>query len=212
MDLIVAATNKEITPFISASLAHQNIKTLVSGAGCVETVLTLSRYLSRQTPTKISRVVHVGVAGAYCESGLRPLDVCIATNEIFADFGVAFGDTIDDLTFLGCPAKTIRMDESLLNKATQFFEKQGTKFSSGNFLTVNSVSGTALRGAFLQKKHSALCENMEGFAVARVCLEFHIPCLEVRCISNMVADRNVQSWPIDDACTKLAKSLLPFLH
>ena len=45
---------------------------------------------------------------------------------------------------------------------------------------------------------------MEGAAVARVCEKFSLPLLEIRCISNMVEDREVGRWKIQEACVKAA--------
>ena len=211
MDLIVAATNKEISPFISASENNQKFKTFVSGAGCLESTLSLTRFLCNENPRAISRVIHVGIAGAFQKSGLQLLDFCMAEQEIFADFGVCYEDRIDNLDFPGCPENTIVLDNDFRNEFNHFLEIQDIPVVNGTFLTVNCVSGTGKRGDYLQEKHKALCENMEGFAVARVCQEFHLPCLEIRCISNFVEDRNHQNWLIDEACEKLGHTLLPFL-
>ena len=72
----------------------------------------------------------------------------------------------------------------------------------GNFITVNSVSGTRDRGEILQQKYNGLCENMEGAAIAQVCQEFSLPLLEVRCISNYVEDRDPARWRLQEACDK----------
>jgi futalosine hydrolase len=212
MNLIVAATPKEISPFVTALETCQNARTFVSGAGCLETSLNLSRFLSSADAAGISRIIHVGIAGAFQHSGIGLLDICVAKEEIFADFGVCYDGRIEDLDFPGCPANHLRLDAALLREVSLFFEKAGMRISSGPFLTVNCASGTGKRGDYLQKKHQALCENMEGFAVARVCQEFHLPCLEVRCISNFVEDRKQSNWQIDAACEKLGRSLVPYLQ
>jgi futalosine hydrolase len=48
---------------------------------------------------------------------------------------------------------------------------------------------------------------MEGAAVARVCKEFSLPCLEIRCISNMVEDRDQAKWQLQEACTQVGKAV-----
>jgi futalosine hydrolase len=74
----------------------------------------------------------------------------------------------------------------------------------GPFITVNGVSGNRKRGEMLRKKWQGLRENMEGAAVVRVCREFDLPCLELRCISNMVEDRDLANWRVAEACDKAA--------
>jgi len=58
----------------------------------------------------------------------------------------------------------------------------------------------------LARQHQALCENMEGAAVARVCQQFGLPLLELRCISNLVEDRNLQNWQLKQACTRCGEA------
>jgi futalosine hydrolase len=48
---------------------------------------------------------------------------------------------------------------------------------------------------------------MEGGAVARVCEEFAVPCLAVRCVSNMVEDRNLASWQLAAAVQKCGQAV-----
>ena len=54
----------------------------------------------------------------------------------------------------------------------------------------------------LAEQFQGLCENMEGAAVARVCAGFNLPCLELRCISNFVEDRNTGHWKMKEACRR----------
>lgn len=211
MNLIVAATNKEISPFISVANKNKKSITFVSGAGSLETTLNLTRYFCQQRPMEISRVIHVGVAGAFQRSGVELLDICVAKEEIFADFGVCYEEDIDNLDFPGCPENRIQLSKAFRKEIDSFFKENMVAAVHGTFLTVNCVSGTGKRGNYLQEKYAALCENMEGFAVARVCQEFHIPCLEVRCISNFVEDRKYHNWVIDEACEKLGHCLSHFL-
>ena len=47
---------------------------------------------------------------------------------------------------------------------------------------------------------------MEGAAVAMVCKTFNTPCVELRCISNMVEDRNTADWMLEDAIGKICRA------
>jgi len=80
-------------------------------------------------------------------------------------------------------------------------------FKLVNFVTVNCCTGTILRGEFLQKKYDAGCENMEGAAVAMVCKNFNIPCVELRCVSNMVGDRDKSNWLLSEAIEKTCQAV-----
>jgi futalosine hydrolase len=47
---------------------------------------------------------------------------------------------------------------------------------------------------------------MEGASVARVCSEYSLPLLELRCISNLVEDRDLSRWRLREACEKAAQA------
>lgn len=49
----------------------------------------------------------------------------------------------------------------------------------------------------LAERFGALVESMEGAAAAHICALYGIPFLEIRGVSNLVEDRNRESWRID---------------
>jgi futalosine hydrolase len=75
----------------------------------------------------------------------------------------------------------------------------GVRLVRGRFVTVSSCSGTKERGQELARRHQAVCENMEGAAIALTALRYGIPCLEIRGISNLVEDRDLSRWDISRA-------------
>ena len=101
---------------------------------------------------------------------------------------------------------TFPMDPVLLAQAGDALSSRRISFYSGNFVTVSCASGTARRGRMLAEQYQGLCENMEGAAVARVCREFALPCLELRCISNLVEDRDTSRWQLRKACRKAGEA------
>jgi futalosine hydrolase len=46
---------------------------------------------------------------------------------------------------------------------------------------------------------------MEGAAVAMVCQKFNVPCVELRCVSNMVEDRKEKNWQLAEAIKKICR-------
>lgn len=60
---------------------------------------------------------------------------------------------------------------------------------TGVFLTVSACTGNLKRAKFLERKFNALCENMEGFAIAKSAQLYNVPVTEIRSISNMITDR-----------------------
>lgn len=200
MYLVVAATEMELGPVRSAlASSGDGVRFLVCGVGPVEATLGLTRFLAH-TPDSFEAVIHCGAAGAYPGSGPGLLDLCLARTEILAELGICSGTTIADFEggAITVP-RTFPLDPGLLLFAEKEFSRQGVSYFSGTFVTVNGVSGTCERGNYLRDRFQAMCENMEGAAVARVCADFDLPCVEVRWVSNMVEDRDPQRWRLAEA-------------
>jgi len=203
--LIVAATEMEMRAFrktVSGSLPWEP---LICGIGPVETAFSLTSRLERGR-SGVWGVLNFGIAGAYHGAGgdgADMLDICLAEEEILADMGICHADRIEHFS---APELGVRnrfsLDQKLLQDAANLLAKKRIAFHQGRFLTVSCVSGTRKRGDMLADQFDGLCENMEGAAVARVCRAFQLPCLEIRCISNFVEDRDTGRWQLKEACTK----------
>jgi futalosine hydrolase len=208
MYLVTAATPFELAPFRSACNLSGRVEELVCGIGPVEAAVRLGVYLS-QTRQQIRAVVNLGIAGAYVRQsgGAGVLDLCLAEREVLGDLGICQGDRIEPLRGAHLEVEdAFVLDPVLLATARAHFDRMGMGCHVGTFLTVNAASGTRSRGDAIARPHQALCENMEGAALARVCREFSLPFLELRCISNMVEDRHLQQWQLKKACNQCGEA------
>lgn len=204
MFLIVTATEMEMRPFKRAG-ADAGHELLVTGMGLVETAFSLTRRLGRSTDG-LEGVINFGVAGAYLHpdgSGAEMLDICMAEDEILGDFGICLPRRIERFTAPELGVKdSFPLDKKLLRESSEVLSRKGIKNRKGVFVSVNSVSGSRQRGDMFVREFGGLCENMEGAAVVRVCSEFALPCLELRCVSNLVEDRNTGNWQLKEACRR----------
>jgi futalosine hydrolase len=206
--LVTAATDMEMRAFLAAGGDRKEFSRLITGIGPVETALSLARTLQQQP--EITCVLNFGIAGAYLENNTQVqaglLDLCLAEQEIMGDLGIQLKDRVerfgDDLPI----RDSFFLDSDLLASAGRILRKADIPYFQGVFVTVNCASGTLLRGNQLGRQFRGLCENMEGAAAARVCAEFSLPCLEVRCISNMVEDRNRANWRLREACAEAGRA------
>lgn len=200
MYLLAAATDMELAPVKKALSRCQGVTFLKTGVGPVNAAYSLARNLA-ENKDGIDGVINFGVAGAYLDSGLNLLDICLAESEILADLGICIAEFVDPFE-----AETLDIQREfdlcnpLFDRVRSFLKFADIPFHHGPFVTVNCISGTSSRGNMFWLTHKALCENMEGAAVARVCHGFGVDCLELRCVSNLVEDRDPSAWQLTEAC------------
>ncbi|MCW5207755.1 futalosine hydrolase [Desulfobulbus sp. US2] len=205
---MTAATELEMQAFFDAGGGKSSVPSLITGIGPVETTLSLTNILHKWL--EIDCVLNFGIAGAYLENDTSiqagMLNLCLAEQEVLGDLGIQLVDKVEPFRGDVPVRDRFVLDPGLLLTAGRILRDAGISYKQGNFVTVNCVSGTQRRGDQLGRQFRGLCENMEGAAVARVCEAFSLPCLEVRCISNMVEDRNRENWRLREACVEAGRA------
>ncbi len=105
-----------------------------------------------------------------------------------------------------------KIHEAARAKLKAFLSPQGKSLVTGPFVTVSSCSGTDQTGTELSERTGGICESMEGAAVAHVCLQHHVPLLQLRGISNLTEDRKPERWKIPEAAEIAQQCVLEILH
>lgn len=153
-------------------------------------------------------VVGFGVGGAYPSSGLAPGDVALASAAIYGDEGVEAPDGWLSTQEIGIALlersgtrifNEIALDPDRVERAGAALQAAGIAARVGPFVTVSTCSGTAARGEALARRFGALCEGMEGAALAHVAALYEVPFLELRAVSNSVEDRDLSRWRLGEA-------------
>ncbi len=130
---------------------------------------------------EVEAVINVGSAGAL-NYELNIGDIVISTGLVQHDFDITcFGHEKGYITDIG---RVINADERLIN----VFE------NAINSININTVKGIIATGdqfyndpeikKELHKEFNALCDEMEGAAVAQVCMLCNIPFIVIRSISD----------------------------
>jgi futalosine hydrolase len=169
-------------------------------------------------------IIHIGVGGAYPRSGLRAGDIAIAEKEIYGDEGILLKDGFHTVEMIGIPFlvkaqkkyfNEFPQDKKFLKMAVRIsrvtFHASHITVRSGPFLTLSTCTGTVRRSKEIEKTFHAICENMEGAAVAHVCMSCGIPMVEIRGISNVVGERNKKKWNISLAAEHCQQVVLELL-
>ena len=211
-------------------LSDTNVILMNTGIGKVNAAHSATALLEN---FRIRYVVNIGAGGAYPGSGLDIGDIAIATKEIYGDEGVITPKGWKDIKEIGIPFvragkkkyfNEFPMDMELIKKTVKRLiahrpEPHGSghnvsriaHIASGNFITVSSASGTFKKASELERRFNAICENMEGAAIAHVCTIYGIHMLEVRGISNIAGVRDKRKWDLKLASGNCQKAVLEII-
>lgn len=150
---------------------------LACGVGPVEAAATTARTLAIRKP---DAVVHVGIAGG---RGVTPGALVVGTESVYCDLSAEF-PVVDRLV----------PDAGLL-AAAQAALPDALALSIG---TSAAVGGT---------RTNVRVEAMEGFGVLRACAHAGVPAVEVRAVSNEIAEDDRSGWQIERALEALAAAI-----
>lgn len=134
----------------------------------------------------------IGVGGAYPSSGLNIGDIAIADKEIYGDEGLALKNSFHTMEEICLPLLRIK-ESCYFNEFSMYIPDHLQEFKNrGNFITVSSCTGSLEKAIEIEQKFGAICENMEGAAVAHICTLYDIPIVEIRGISNIIRERDAK--------------------
>jgi len=174
-----------------------------TGVGSVNAAHAVTLFLAR---TGAHAIVVCGVGGAYPSSGLRVGDVACAESECYGDLGAMSPSGFLDMKALGFPI--IETPIPLFNELPmQVFPVQRRV----RFVTVTSCTGTDGAARAIEHRTGGAVESMEGAAVAHVAYLHGVPVGEVRGISNIVTDRDTQTWRLKEAAAAAQEAVLSWI-
>lgn len=182
---------------------------MTTGVGVVNTAQALTSLLEAARP---ELVIQVGVAGAFAGSGAAVGDLAVASSEAYADLGVAAPEGWLPASVFPGPIVAagsasdgvILLDSGIVEAAARIlrsgpWDEPPPQVFVGPFLTSSQVTGTWELADRLEERWAGVVESMEGAAAAHVCALYDVPFLEVRGVSNLVVDRDRDSWELEAA-------------
>lgn len=190
---------------------------LPCGMGKTNTAHALTALLEGR---RLRGVLGFGIAGAYPASGLAPGGVALATECVYGDEGVEAPGGWISTEGIGIPLwkgryNAFPVGAEWLTRARAALDAAGIGHAAGPFVTVSACTGTAAGAARMAARFpAALCEGMEGAALAHVAAIYGVPFLELRAVSNLVEDRDLARWRIPEAAAAAqaaVRAVLPAL-
>jgi len=204
--IVCAATAGELAAFPSET---GGITRVVSGVGVPATLATLIPLCEKSPPDSI---LNIGIAGAYPDSGIRIGDIVYGTEDVYGDIGFelphepGFRSITDSdfgafYTIYPLPLSSLPLSETSAESLTDL------RVHFGRGCTVNSCTGTMATGLRRAQQFHAVFETMEGAAVGQVGQSYLIPTGQIRAISNIAGDRDMQPENIRLAIGNLKRFL-----
>ena len=210
--LIVSATSIEIAPFMKAIMDKHisknipDMDVLISGIGLTATTYALTKYLHIKRPDYI---IQAGVAGCFDLS--IPLGTVVAVkNETIADQSVMELKTLKTLFDL----KLLPEEQAPFKKGKLPNDTILLKLFKGkkvNGISVNEITTDKKRVKIYEQQFNPIVESMEGAALHYVARMENIPFIQLRAMSNYIAERNKKKWNMKEAVSNLNEELMKLL-
>ncbi len=212
---ILAATWEELEPLIQSlngrflaepwrrvftgTWRDREVFLVETGVGKVNAAVATALVIREWCP---SPLLLTGIAGAMPSSGLKPLDLALATEEIYGDEGCMTDKGWITPQDMNTPY--LNLDKGPLYHRFPLLSPPGLELPRGPFVTLSAITGRAQRARELENLFpGVLCENMEGAAVAHVAARYGIPLVEIRAMSNMAGPRERHLWKVHEATRAL---------
>jgi len=209
--LLVAATSLEIAPFLDhlrkkepGTAPAYDIDVLVTGIGLTASTHSITRQLLLKKP---DMVIQAGVAGCF-DRRIALGSVMTIKQDTIADQSVIELNqlkTLFDLKLV--PHNQFPFKNGwLVNPHTTLLKKLKVKPVKG--VSVNEITTSPKKVTFYEQNFAPVTESMEGAALHYACLMENVPFLQIRAVSNYIAERNKKNWNMKESIINLNNTLV----
>jgi len=205
--LVIAATAKEIEPFLRYYRNEQNlpgIDIVITGIGLTSTTYHLTKQLQLKRP---ELVIQAGLAGCF-DKQIPLASVVIVKEDTIADESVIELKELKTIFDLNLVHQNQFPHHKgwLINSNSSFIKKSKIKTVKG--ISVNHITTSKEMMGFYKTKFNPAFESMEGAALHYVCLMENIPFLQLRSVSNYIGERDKKKWSLKEAIINLNNELI----
>jgi futalosine hydrolase len=210
--LVVAATPIEITPFLESLRNNEcppghQYDVLITGIGLTASTWSLTRQLLLKKP---DLVIQAGVAGCF-DRNIPTGSVMIVKQEAIADQSVIELNALKTLFDLNLvPQNQYPFSKGWLVNKHEVLKKTGLKKVKG--VSVNEITTDPEKVKFYSEHFAPVVESMEGAALHYVCLMENVPFIQLRAVSNYIAERNKKNWNMKASIINLNAELIRLLE
>lgn len=208
--LIVAATRREIEPFLNrfkiepganvgffVSGVNPSLAVLITGVGMVNTAYYMGRYFL----SAFNYTINAGICGAF-NKNIKIGEVVNVVEDVIAEMGAQDGDN-----FIKYPDLNLGGSNVYTNRSFDKIEDLD-KLKKVKGITVNTVHGNEESINKTLKLFAPDVESMEGAGFLRGCEHLPGNCFQIRAVSNYVEKRDKSKWDIPLAVNNLNDLLI----
>ena len=208
--LVIAATPIEIAPFLTYLKKEKKIKyeidVLITGIGLTAATYALLNQINIKKPAFI---IQAGVGGCF-DINIKLGTVVAIKKETIADQSVVELKTLKTLFDLKLlPQNKFPFSKGWLVNSNDILRKIKLRKVTG--ISVNEITTDKKKVKLYRDRFKPVIESMEGAALHYVSLMEKIPFLQIRSVSNYIAERNKQKWNMKEAVENLNKDLISIL-
>ncbi|MFN8290070.1 MAG: futalosine hydrolase [Chitinophagaceae bacterium] len=209
--LVAAATSIELTPLLSAlrngKLKDNDIDVVITGIGLTATTFSLMEQFRIKKP---GWVIQAGVGGCFDKTIPLGKVFCIRMEAIADQSVVELNKlkTLFDLKLV--PQDQFPFKRGWLLNDNPVLKKVRLRKVTG--ISVNEITTSKDKVKFYRQKFNPVVESMEGAALHYVCLREKIPFIQLRSVSNYIAERNKKNWNMKESIINLNNELVKLLN
>lgn len=208
--LVIAATPIEIAPFLTYLKKEKKFKyeidVLITGIGLTAATYALLNQINIKKPAFI---IQAGVGGCF-DINIKLGTVVAIKKETIADQSVVELKTLKTLFDLKLlPQNKNPFSNGWLVNSNDILRKIKLRKVTG--ISVNEITTDKKKVKLYRDRFKPVIESMEGAALHYVSLMEKIPFLQIRSVSNYIAERNKQKWNMKEAVENLNKDLISIL-
>jgi futalosine hydrolase len=210
--LVIAATPIEISPLLKTLQQNRvtskrwEVDVLITGIGLLATAVALQKQVLLKRPQLI---IQAGVGGCF-DKNIPLGKVVMIKKEVVADQSVVELNSLKTLFDLKLvPANQYPYQKGWLINSNPLLKKIRLPKVTG--ISVNEITTDPKKVRFYKQHFNPIIESMEGAALHYIGSLEKIPFVQLRSVSNYIAERNKKNWDMKTAVHQLNQELLKLL-
>lgn len=199
--------------FYYGKLRGQNCILSVAGIGTEDAAICTERMIDKYNA---ERIINVGSAGTNLESKVNVGDCVISDKCVRFDVDISIIPEYKKGSYEKGADPFYNANPNLVEFAYEAGNKINLPCHIGTIITGNSFINDPVKKKETLEEFGALCDEMEGAAVAKCCTERQIPFVVIRCISDKPVKKEEVMYynHFDDAakrCADLVEGMMVLL-